>query len=40
MDDEIMAAVEKQRKAREKMNIFLVLVLAVAAVVIYTIISL
>lgn len=38
MDDEIMAAVEKQRKAREKMNIFLVL--AVAAVVIYTIISL
>lgn len=38
MDDEIMAAVEKQRKAREEMNIFLVL--AVAAVVIYTIISL
>lgn len=38
MDDEIMAAVEKQRKAWEKMNIFLVL--AVAAVVIYTIISL
>lgn len=38
MDDEIMAAVEKQRKAREKMNIFLVL--AVTAVVIYTIISL
>lgn len=38
MDDEIMAAVEKQRKALEKMNIFLVL--AVAAVVIYTIISL
>jgi len=38
LDDEIMAAVEKQRKAREKMNIFLVL--AVAAVVINTIISL
>lgn len=38
MDDDIMAAVEKQRKAREKMNIFLVL--AVAAVVIYTIIIL
>lgn len=38
MDDEIMVAVEKQRKAREKMNIFLVL--AVAAVVVYTIISL
>ena len=38
MDDEIMAAVEKQRKARLKMNIFLVL--AVAAVVIYTIVSL
>lgn len=38
MDEEIMAAVEKQRKTREKMNIFLVL--AVAAVVIYTIISL
>lgn len=38
MDDEIMAAVEKQRKAREKMNIFLVL--AVAAVVIYKIIIL
>lgn len=38
MDEEIMAAVEKQRKAREKMNIFLIL--AVAAVVIYTIISL
>ena len=38
MDDEIMVAVEKQRKAREKMNIFLVL--AVADVVIYTIISL
>ena len=38
MDDEIMAAVEKQRKAREKMNIFLVL--AVAAVVVYTIIIL
>lgn len=38
MDDEIMVAVEKQRKAREKMNIFLVL--AVAAVVIYTIIIL
>lgn len=38
MDDDIMAAIEKQRKAREKMNIFLVP--AVAAVVIYTIISL
>lgn len=38
MDDEIMAAVEKQRKAQEKMNIFLVL--AVVAVVVYTIISL
>lgn len=38
MDDEIMAGIEKQRKAREKMNIFLAL--AVAAVVIYTIISL
>lgn len=38
MDDDIMVAIEKQRKAREKMNIFLVL--AVAAVVIYTIIIL
>ena len=38
MDDEIMVVIEKQRKAREKMNLFLVL--AVAAVVIYTIISL
>lgn len=38
MDEEIMMAVEKQRKARLKMNIFLVL--AVAAVVIYTIVSL
>lgn len=38
MDDEIMAVIEKQRKDREKLNIFLVL--AVAAVVIYTIISL
>ncbi len=38
MDDDIMAVIEKQRKDREKLNIFLVL--AVAAVVIYTIISL
>lgn len=38
MDDEIMAVIEKQREEREKLNIFLVL--AVAAVVIYTIISL
>lgn len=38
MDDEIMAVIEKQHKAREKMNIFLVL--AVSAVVICTIISL
>lgn len=38
MDDDIMAVIEKQRKDREKLNIFLVL--AVASVVIYTIISL
>ena len=38
MDDEIMAAVEKQRKAREKMNIFFFN--DTATTEIYTIISL